>query len=189
MAYIKKDLVAITKAFENVLDSLGLDKDDPNLQGTPKRLAKMFSQELFKGLYEELPEFPTFPKSGNTFIYTKVPFTSICAHHFQPIKGLVHIMVDYSSVNEVLGLSKFNRIVNHFAKRPTLQEDLTISVAKYLQNLLATDEIFIGVEATHHCVTDRGVCAAFSDTFTEVSCSKNKEFNEKVLFRLSRGKV
>lgn len=162
-----KDNEKLTQAFEEVLKCLGLDLTNPNLQDTPHRLAKMYKEELFKGLYEELPEFPTFPKTGDTFIYTKVPFNSTCAHHFQPIKGVVHIMVDYSNAESVLGLSKFNRIVNHFAKRPTLQEDLTVSTLNYLHNLLGVDEIFVGVEATHHCVTDRGVCAAFSNTFTE----------------------
>lgn len=177
----------VENAVRVLLESLNLDVNDPNLKETDKRIAKMFLNEMFKGVYEKPPEVKSFPKTGKgTFIYTKVPFSSTCAHHFQPIKGVVHIMVDYSDVEEVIGLSKFNRIVDHFCKRPTLQEDLTVAVNNYLSNILLTENVYTAIQATHHCVTDRGVCAAFSDTITEYSegdeifinkCSNKLRFN------------
>lgn len=181
----KPDKDELEKSFLQVLCDLGLNTEDENLKETPARLAKMFSEELFSGLYEDIPEFKTFPKKGDTFLYTKVPFTSTCAHHFQPIKGVVHIMVDYTKTDRVLGLSKFNRIVQHYAKRPTLQEDLTTDILSHLTSLLNLQEVYVSIQATHHCVTDRGVCAAFSDTVTELTYSENNHFKDKCSHRLT----
>lgn len=166
----KPNKTKVESAVRSLLEALNLDVSDPNLKETDKRITKMYLSEMFKGVYEQPPEVKSFPKTGSgTFIYTKVPFTSTCAHHFQPIKGVVHVMVDYSEVEEVIGLSKFNRIVEHFCKRPTLQEDLTVNITTHLCGILKTDKVYIAIQATHHCVTDRGVCAAFSDTVTEYS--------------------
>lgn len=178
MMKITPDLQTVESKFYEILVALNLDVSDENLEGTPERLAKMYVNELFKGVYNDLPEFVTFPKKGDTFIYTKVPFNSTCAHHFQPIKGVAHVMVDYTHAERVLGLSKFNRIVEHFAAKPTLQEDLTFEVHSYLSKLLSIDEVYVGVEATHHCVTDRGVCAAFSNTFTEIYSNTSVDFQK-----------
>lgn len=175
------DLSKVENAVRLLLETMNLDLSDLNLVETDKRIAKMFVNELFKGLYESPPEIKTFPKRGDTFIYTKVPFTSTCAHHFQPIKGVAHIMVDYTNVREVVGLSKFNRITDHYAKRPTLQEDLVFNVNNHLSSLLGTKDVYVAIQATHHCVTDRGVCAAFSDTITDYS-----EGGENFLNKCSR---
>lgn len=180
----KPDKNKLEESFRQVLLDLNLDLGDENLKETPSRLAKMFSEELFSGVYDTIPDFKTFPKNGDTFLYTKVPFNSTCAHHFQPIKGVAHIMVDYTKSDRVLGLSKFNRIVKHFSHRPTLQEDLTVSVLDYLVSLLGTEDIYVSVQATHHCVTDRGVCAAFSDTITEFTRSGSDSFKDRCCRRL-----
>lgn len=178
MKLVKPNIKEVELAFENVLKSLNLNLNDPNLAETPKRLAKMYVNELFSGLYDEEPEIKSFESENSGFLYTIVPFRSTCAHHFQPIKGNMHIFVDYSDSANVLGLSKFNRIVQHQADRPTLQEDLTKNVFKELTEKIKSSNIMVVGEATHHCVTDRGVCAAFSNTLTRITKSTSKEFIE-----------
>lgn len=176
----KPEIERVEAAFKDVLNSLNLDLNDHNLRETPKRLAKMYVNELFSGLYEDHPEIKTF-ESGDTnqgFLYTVVPFRSTCAHHFQPINGSVHIFVDYKNSSNVLGLSKFNRIVQHVANRPTLQETLTKSVFEELTSKIHSENIMVITEASHHCVTDRGVCAAFSNTVTRFTKSDSQAFVE-----------
>lgn len=177
---MKPDLVVVERKFKDLLDVLGLDMEDDNLKDTPKRLAKMYVEELFSGVYNSEPEIKRFPKSeGVSLIYTKVPFNSTCAHHFQPIKGVVHVFVDYSDSDFVIGLSKFNRIIEHICKKPTLQEDITQTIAKRLSDLTGTTDVCVFTKATHSCVTDRGVCAAFSDTLTFSTTTIDKEFINK----------
>lgn len=175
---MKPDIELLEAAFAKVLELLLLDLKDDNLKETPKRLAKMYSEELFKGMYYSPPDIKVFENLGSTFLYTKVPFKSTCAHHFQPVSGVCHIMVDYRKGCKVMGLSKFNRIVEYFACRPTLQEKLTTDVLQHLSKLLSTD-INVVVQAEHHCITDRGVCASMSNTTTQESNSSNKEFLNK----------
>lgn len=163
------------KAYD-FLEALGLDMNDPNLEDTPERLAKMYTQELFKGLYEERPKVAKFPNKGKGFFYTKVPFRSTCAHHFQPVKGVVHIFVDYNGCENVIGLSKFNRVVDWLASKPTLQEDLSQSILDEFIDILGTDKVGVVLRGEHSCVTDRGACAAFSDTITESFETEDKEF-------------
>jgi len=163
-------------AFAEVLLALNLDLNDSNLKETPARLAKMYINELFSGLYENEPSVKEFESDSSGFLYTKVPFRSTCAHHFQPIKGDVHIFVDYSDSDVVFGLSKFNRLVGHISSRPTLQEGLTKQILESLVEKLGTDNVMVIVEASHHCVTDRGVCAAYSSTLTQHTYSKSNEF-------------
>ena len=177
---MKPNISEVEVKFMELLKALQLDADDENLRETPKRLAKMFVNETFSGLYEEEPEIKRFPKpEGSSFLYTKVPFTSTCAHHFQPIKGVVHVFVDYSSSDFVIGLSKFNRIVSHICSRPTLQEDITINICKKLSEIIGTNYVGVFVKASHSCVTDRGVCAAFSDTVTFSTETDDDEFIKK----------
>lgn len=173
---IEQDVIA--EKARDFLEALGLDMNDPNLQGTPERLSKMYTQELFKGLYEDRPDIAKFPNKGKGFFYTKVPFRSTCAHHFQPVKGVAHIFVDYNGCSNVIGLSKFNRIVDWLASKPTLQEDLSQTVLEELVEVLGTDKVGVVLVGKHSCVTDRGVCAAFSDTVTENFASEDVEFRK-----------
>lgn len=174
---MKPNVGDVEAKFKELMNTLCLDMEDENLKETPKRLAKMFVNEIFCGLYEEEPEVKCFPKTqGNSLIYTKVPFNSTCAHHFQPIKGVVHIFVDYSKSDFVIGLSKFNRIVDHICKRPTLQEDITRNICNKLSTIIGTKDVVVFVKASHSCVTGRGVCAAFSDTTTVAHNSESAEF-------------
>lgn len=158
------------------MKALGLDMSDPNLKGTPERLVKMYTQELFKGLYYPRPEVAKFPNNGKGFFYTKIPFRSTCAHHFQPVKGVAHIFVDYNGCKDVIGLSKFNRIVDWLSSKPTLQEDLSRTVLEEFVDILGTDKVGVILRGEHSCVTDRGTCAAFSDTITENFGTEDREF-------------
>ena len=174
---MKPNIKDVEAKVKELMYALRLNMGDENLKETPSRLAKMFVNETFCGLYEDEPGVKCFPKQeGNSLIYTKVPFNSTCAHHFQPIKGVAHIFVDYSNSNFVIGLSKFNRIVDHICRRPTLQEDITQNICKRLSEIIGTKDVAVFVKASHNCVTDRGVCAAFSDTTTATHCSSNQEF-------------
>lgn len=174
--YKQIDLIKVEHAFLKVLEELNLNLEDDNLKDTPKRLAKMYTKELFKGLYNKPPEVKSFPNRGQGFLYTKVDFRSTCAHHFQNVKGVAHIFVDYSESEKVIGLSKFNRLVDHYASKPTLQEDLSVELVEVFKLVLGTPYVGIILKASHNCVTDRGVCASFSDTITEVFGTKDKNF-------------
>lgn len=163
----------LEKAFEVVMLKLGLDLSDPNLSGTPKRLAKMYRDELFIGTTTTRPEIKSFPKgSGQSWLHTRVPFKTMCAHHFQPITGDVDIFVDYSNSSEVVGLSKFNRLVNWVGARPTIQEDFNSCLLVNLLDILPMASFVVSSKASHNCVTGRGVCAAYSST-TVVNFSEN----------------
>lgn len=175
---MKPDIKEVAEAFKAVLEALKLDMKDDNLKETHTRLAKMYVEELFCGLYTQPPEIKTFSNKGSTWLYTKVPFKSTCAHHFQPVSGICHIMIDYETTSNVIGLSKFNRIVKHFANRPTLQERLTTDVLEHLTKEVG-GFIQVCIQAKHHCVTDRGVCASMSDTFTLESNTDNQSFIDK----------
>ena len=181
------DIREVELAFINLMQSLNLDLTDSNLKDTPKRLAKMYINELFCGLYEDEPLVKEFESEGRGFLYTKVPFKSTCAHHFQPIHGDAHIFVDYSNSKYVLGLSKFNRIVDYYARRPTLQEQLTNDILTSLITKLGTEDVMVILEASHACVTDRGVCAAYSNTITQLTKSTSKEFINNCNMHFTRG--
>lgn len=177
---MKPDLDRLEAAFAVVMEELNLDLTNDNLIDTPRRLAKMYATELFAGLYRDPPDVKSFSSVGENFLYTKVPFKSTCAHHFQGVSGVCHIMVEYKNGENVIGLSKFNRIVEHYAKRPTLQETLTTEVLGHLQGVL-TGNIMVTIQARHHCVTDRGVCAAMSNTLTRSASTNDFEFTQTCL--------
>jgi GTP cyclohydrolase IA len=166
----------LESAFRVVLTKMELDLENPNLKDTPQRLAKMYVNELFKGVYQPLPDVVKFPNKGQGLFYTKVPFSSTCAHHFQPVKGCAHIFVDYTKCESVIGLSKFNRIVEHIASKPTLQEDITVEIVNTLSSVLGTEMVGVILKGEHSCVTDRGVCAAYSNTLTEVFTTQDVNF-------------
>lgn len=149
----------ITNHFAQIMNILGLDLDDDSLSGTPKRVAKMYVQEIFKGLNtHNKPALTTFDnkyKYRRLVIERNIPLQSTCEHHFQPIFGVVHIA--YIPNSKVIGLSKLNRIADFFARRPQVQERLTVQIAEELKRALQTDDVAVYIDAKHMCVQARGV--------------------------------
>ncbi len=149
----------ITDHFAQIMNILGLDLNDDSLKGTPKRVAKMYVQEIFKGLNKQnKPAVTTFDnkyKYRRLVIERNIPLQSTCEHHFQPIFGVVHIA--YIPNIKVIGLSKLNRIADFFARRPQVQERLTMQIAEELKKALQTDDVAVYIDAKHMCVQARGV--------------------------------
>ncbi len=159
---------AIQKDVANIMNTLGLDLTDDSLKGTPKRVAKMFVQELFGGLHpNNKPNPSTFDnkyKYGEMLVEKNITLYSTCEHHLLPIVGRAHVA--YISNGKVIGLSKMNRIVDYFAKRPQVQERLTIQVVRELQKALGTDDVACVIDAKHLCVNSRGIRDIESSTVT-----------------------
>lgn len=147
--------------FAQIMKTLGLDLNDPSLQRTPHRVAKMYVKEIFSGLDPD--NFPqativkdTLPENGSpSIICVKVSFTSFCEHHFVPFVGTAYVA--YKPSDKLIGLSKIPRIVRHFAKRPQLQERLTAQISESLQEIMGTEDVAVSIRATHFCVIARGV--------------------------------
>ena len=159
----------VQEAMQGVLDALVIDTDnDHNTQETAKRVAKMFVHETFGGRYVPRPRVTSFPNMGYKSLYTSGPISirSTCAHHFQNIVGKCWIGV--LPEDEVIGLSKFNRIVHHIAERPQIQEEMTTQIAEELIKYAKTPNIAVIVKAEHHCMTHRGVREHESDMTTAV---------------------
>lgn len=154
-------------AFRAFLESLGLDLDDPNLDGTDRRVARAY-RELFAGLeHDAEPRLSTFPNSegyGEIVSVTNIPFFSLCAHHFLPFFGTAH--VGYVPGGQILGLSKFARVVDFYARRPQLQERLTQQIATLLDERVAPAGVIVVVEARHLCMEMRGVSTPGVSTTT-----------------------
>lgn len=147
----------VAAAFRGFLESLGLDLTDPNLTGTADRVARAY-REMFGGLRNAEPNLRTFPnarKYRGIVSVTDIPFYSICAHHFLPFFGSV--AVGYAPGERLVGLSKFARVVDFYALRPQIQEDLTEQVASLLEERLAPAGVIVSVEARHLCMEMRGV--------------------------------
>jgi len=158
----------IEEKFRDIMYTLGLDLTDDSLSETPKRVAKMYVEEIFNGLNPE-----NEPKNSlfkNTYKYNKmlvekdITLYSMCEHHFMPIIGKVHVA--YISKGDVIGLSKINRIVQYLGRRPQVQERLNIQIVKKLQELLNTEDVACVIEAKHLCVNARGVKDTQSATIT-----------------------
>lgn len=164
----------IATHFGQIMDILGLDRTDDSLSGTPKRVAKMYVQEIFSGLNPA--NFPDVKLFENKYQYNQmlveknILFYSNCEHHFVPIIGKAHVA--YISSGKVIGLSKINRVVQHFAKRPQVQERLTMQITKALQEVLDTQDVAVVIDATHLCVSSRGVKDVNSSTVTANFCGK-----------------
>jgi GTP cyclohydrolase I len=145
--------------FEKIMDTLGLDLTDDSLKGTPKRVAKMFVNEIFGGLDPEAyPSTSTFDNKyqyGEMLVEKNIVVYSTCEHHFLPIVGRAH--VSYISNGKVIGLSKMNRIVDYFSKRPQVQERMTKQIVQALQKALGTDDVACVIDAKHLCVNSRGI--------------------------------
>jgi GTP cyclohydrolase I len=152
MARIEKDVA-------NILETLGMDMSDDSLKGTPKRVAKMFVQEVFGGLNPvRSPKLSTFEnkyKYGHMLVEKNITLYSTCEHHLLPIVGKAHVA--YISNGTVIGLSKMNRIVDFFSKRPQVQERLTRQIVHMLQSALETKDVACVIDAKHLCVNSRGI--------------------------------
>ena len=159
---------AIKNDIENILYTLGMDLNDDSLKGTPKRVAKMFVNEIFGGLNpKNKPKASTFDnkyKYGEMLVEKNITLYSTCEHHLLPIVGKAHIA--YISNGTVVGLSKMNRIVDYYAKRPQVQERLTIQIVKELQQILNTENVACVIDAKHLCVNSRGIRDIDSSTVT-----------------------
>jgi GTP cyclohydrolase IA len=158
----------IEKHFFAIMETLGLDLTDDSLQGTPHRVAKMYVKEIFEGLNPaNKPKIALFNnKYGfhDILLEKNINFYSNCEHHFVPIFGKVHVA--YIPENKVIGLSKINRVVQYFAKRPQVQERLTIQIAKELSSILGTESVAVIIDAKHLCVSSRGIKDNSSATVT-----------------------
>jgi GTP cyclohydrolase I len=164
--------------FGEIMDILGLDRTDDSLSGTPRRVAKMYVKEIFSGLnpanFPDIKLFDNKYKYQQMLVEKNILFYSNCEHHFVPIIGKAHVA--YISSGKVIGLSKINRIVQHFAKRPQVQERLTVQIAEALRKALETDDVAIVIDATHLCVSSRGVKDVNSSTVTS---HFSGQFNEE----------
>lgn len=152
----------------NIMETLGLDLTDDSLKGTPKRVAKMFVKEIFGGLHPNkkpsAPHLITNINMERCWLKRTLLFTQLAEHHLLPIVGRAHIA--YISKGKVVGLSKMNRIVDYFAKRPQVQERMTIQIVQELQKVLGTDDVACVVDAKHLCVNSRGIRDIESSTVT-----------------------
>lgn len=158
----------IKKDVESILNTLGMDLTDDSLKGTPNRVAKMFVKEMFGGLNpSKKPSSSTFDnkyKYNEMLVEKNIVVYSTCEHHLLPIVGRAHIA--YISNGTVVGLSKMNRIVDYFAKRPQVQERLTIQIVRELQKVLNTEDVACVIDAKHLCVNSRGIKDIESSTVT-----------------------
>ncbi|WP_292946374.1 GTP cyclohydrolase I FolE [Olleya sp. UBA1516] len=159
---------SIKKDVTNILQTLGLDLTDDSLKGTPNRVAKMFVNEIFGGLHpDKKPKASTFDNKyqyGEMLVEKNITVYSTCEHHLLPIVGRAHVA--YISNGTVVGLSKMNRIVDYYAKRPQVQERLTIQIVKELQKALGTEDVACVIDAKHLCVNSRGIRDIESSTVT-----------------------
>ena len=158
----------ISMLFEEIMDVMGLDLNDDSLKGTPDRVAKMYIEEIFSGLNPiNKPKIALFNNKyqyNQMLVEKNITFYSNCEHHFVPIIGKAHVA--YVSSGKVIGLSKLNRIVQYYAKRPQVQERLTNQIGEELKNILGTDDIAVIIDAKHLCVSSRGIKDESSATVT-----------------------
>ena len=170
-AFVRSDedkITAISGHFEAIMRELGLDLTDDSLAGTPRRVAKMYVQEWFKGLDpKNRPEVRMFDNRyeyHQLLVERDITLFSCCEHHFVPIIGKAHVA--YLPGSHVVGLSKLNRVVQYYARRPQVQERLTRQIAEELKQSLGTDDVAVLIEADHLCVMSRGVNDTSSSTLT-----------------------
>jgi len=179
-AFVLDDDEKIERIRENVREimlTLGLDLDDDSLMGTPNRVAKMFVKEIFGGLHpKRKPKSSTFKnkyKYGEMLVEKNITLYSTCEHHLLPIVGKAHVA--YISNGTVVGLSKMNRIVDYYAKRPQVQERLNIQIVRELQKVLNTEDVACVIDAKHLCVNSRGIRDIESSTVTAEYGGKFKD--------------
>ena len=171
----------IQEKMHDILEIIGMDMNDDSLKGTPKRVAKMFVNEIFGGLNpEDKPVASTFDnkfKYGEMLVEKNITLYSTCEHHLLPIVGLAHVA--YISSGTVVGLSKMNRIVKYYADRPQVQERLNIQIVKELKEVLNTEDVACVIDAKHLCVNSRGIRDYNSSTVTAEFGGKFKETKYK----------
>ncbi|HEV7382846.1 MAG TPA: GTP cyclohydrolase I FolE [Dyadobacter sp.] len=167
----------IEKHFRHIMEIMGLDLTDDSLKGTPKRVAKMYIKEVFSGLDpKNKPAVALFEnryKYNQMLVEKDITVFSNCEHHFVPIYGKAHVA--YISSGKVIGLSKLNRIVEYYSKRPQVQERLTVQIANELKQALSTEDIAVVIDARHMCVQSRGVRDSGSSTVTAYYGGKFEE--------------
>ena len=191
-AFDKSDIekmASIEKHFHCIMEEMGLDMNDDSLQGTPHRVAKMFIQEIFSGLNPaNKPKISVFDNSYNydkMLVEANISFNSTCEHHFLPIVGKAHI--GYVSSGKVIGLSKLNRIVDYYSRRPQVQERLIMQIFNELKTVLETDNVIVVMEATHLCVSSRGIKDESSYTSTiQYGGIFNQKENRNDFFNLTQ---
>jgi GTP cyclohydrolase I len=177
-------IAAIEPHFRAIMEILGMDLNDDSLRGTPLRVAKMYVKELFQGLNPA--NMPSMTLFENKFQYNEmlveknINFYTNCEHHFVPFFGKAHVA--YISSGKVIGLSKLNRLVEYFSKRPQVQERLTMQIGKALQTVLQTQDVAVMMDAKHLCVSSRGVKDDSSNTITSFFGGKFQEENTKLEF-------
>lgn len=173
----EQKIESIKKDVENILKTLGMDLTDDSMKGTPNRVAKMFVKETFGGLNpSKKPSSSTFEnnyKYGEMLVEKNITLYSTCEHHLLPIVGKAHVA--YISSGKVIGLSKMNRIVDYFAKRPQVQERLTMQIVQELQRALNTQDVACVIDAKHLCVNSRGIRDIESSTVTSEFGGKFKD--------------
>lgn len=173
----KQKIELIREDVVHILETLGMDLSDDSLKGTPNRVAKMFVNELFGGLDpKRIPSLSTFKnpyKYGEMLVEKNIVVYSTCEHHLLPIIGRAHVA--YISNGSVIGLSKMNRVVDYYAKRPQVQERLTMQVVQALQKALKTQDVACVIDAKHLCVNSRGIRDIESSTVTAEFGGKFKE--------------
>ena len=174
----------IEEKFRDIMDIMGMDLTDDSLSGTPRRVAKMYIKEIFSGLNPaNKPKVALFDNKyeyNEMLVEKDITFYSNCEHHFVPIIGRAHVA--YFSSGKVIGLSKINRIVNYWARRPQVQERLTVQIANDLKKLLETEDVAVIIDADHLCVSSRGIQDVNSSTITAQFHGKFKGEGTKAEF-------
>jgi GTP cyclohydrolase I len=177
--------------FHQIMQEMGLDMNDDSLRGTPHRVAKMFIEEIFSGLNPaNKPKISVFDNSyhyDKMLVEADISFNSTCEHHFLPIVGKAHI--GYVSSGKVIGLSKLNRIVDYYSRRPQVQERLIMQIFNELKTVLDTDSVIVVMEAKHLCVSSRGIEdeSSYTSTIQYGGIFNDKE-NRNDFFNLIREK-
>ena len=187
-----------TVAFEGVLDALLIDREnDPNSQGTARRLAKMYFNEIMSGRYDSRPDATAFPNDSEDryegMLVVRSELRSMCSHHHQPVSGVAYIGI--IAAQKLIGLSKYTRIAQWCARRGTLQEELAIDIAREIQRATESDNVGVYIQAVHGCCENRGIMAHSSLTQTTVlrgaflkDASTKKEFFDNVALQSRNGK-
>ena len=188
-----QQIATIERHFKAIMEVLGLDLTDEHLHGTPARVARAYIKELFVGLREErAPEVHCFQNKRHyhgILISNPIRFFSCCAHHFMPVVGHAHIA--YVPKDKIIGLSKINRLVHYYARRPQMQEHLTLDLLNAFQSTLGTKDVAVAVDATHFCVISRGVSDCGTQTHTAQlggQFHSNAELRQQFLTHLNHSK-
>lgn len=187
-----KDKIAeITSCFKKIMETLGLDLTDDSLKGTPERVAEMYVEEIFRGLNPlNKPKIALFDnkyKYNQMLVEKNITLYSNCEHHFVPIIGKAHVA--YISSGKIIGLSKLNRIVQYYSQRPQVQERLTMQIANEIKSVLGTESVAVIIDATHLCVSSRGIKDISSSTVTAEYSGKFNDPNTKNEFLKLIGQI